>query len=185
MTACASAAAWLSYIRSSGFVLCMLFLWTRTFAKHTYSCLELLDMGMQQEEAVSTAFHCTRSIPPNIGRLPGSVWIVNGPDRRRRRRRLERPAGGTTTRASLTKLVPHKCEIHGAENARTGALCWWKSLRPELQLHDNKIIIRKNLIYPEGNSFVRMSGQQEGKRKKTTTIVKIKIIVTDTAVFKI
>lgn len=174
MTACMSAAAWLSYIWCSGFVLCMLFMWTRT-----YSCLELLDMGMQQEEAVSAAFHCTHSIPLNIGRRPGSVWIVNGPDGRRRRRRLRKQSPKPLLSSLfLTNVRSMGHKMHKLELCVDGS---------HFAQNCDFMMIRKNFIYPEGNSFVRMlsaTRRQEKKRRKIKQHNKIKIIVTDT-VFKI
>lgn len=74
-----------------------------------YSRHELLIVGLQCEQAVTSDFVHLNNIPEEIARTPGSPWIVVGSNKRRRRRRYRKQKRGCRSGIfARLKRRPHK-----------------------------------------------------------------------------
>jgi len=78
-------------------------------ANSTYSRQDLLIIGLQRNQAVTSEFLHSRNIPEEIARTPGSPWMVVGPGKCRRRRRYRKQKRGCRS-GLLVRLrrQPHK-----------------------------------------------------------------------------
>lgn len=87
---------------------CVLFLLVEFCqAKFMYSRQDLINVGIQQNTAVTSDFHRTHNIPENISRPLGSPWIVIGSGKRRRRERKQK-RGCRAGLVARLKRQPHK-----------------------------------------------------------------------------
>ncbi len=57
---------------------------------HSYSRLDILNIGFRCNQEVTSEFMELHNIPEKIARTPGSPWIVIGSSKRRRQRRYRK-----------------------------------------------------------------------------------------------
>ena len=112
MAARTDAAASCSTSRCFSFVFlftCLFVIVKNTQANHSYSRLDILNIGFQCNQVITSEFLESHYIPEEIARTPGSTWTIIGSSKRRRRRRHRKQKRGCRS-GLLVRLreQPHK-----------------------------------------------------------------------------